>query len=147
MFGLPSNQFKPAREKQTRENRQRLIYFVDDDKLILNLLDYTFQNLHGYEVRTFQSGRECLDNIHANPSLVVIDHEFEGKSQGEPDGFSLCKKIRSTNPSLPVIVLSGHEDPKLIEKYETMGVSRYLLKQEYFIDALTDIIAQLDQEE
>ena len=52
----------------------KLIFFVDDDKMILNLLEYTFQSRQDYDVVTFQTGEECLENLHLGPRLIVLDH-------------------------------------------------------------------------
>ena len=51
----------------------KLVFFVDDDKLILNLLEYTFKSRDGIQVKTFFSGEECLDHIQLKPDLVVVD--------------------------------------------------------------------------
>ena len=52
----------------------KTIFFVDDDKMILNLLEYTFQSRQDYQVITFQTGEECLENLDQKPRLIVLDH-------------------------------------------------------------------------
>ena len=42
----------------------KLIFFVDDDKMMLNLMEYTFKCREGFEVRSFFSGEECLENLN-----------------------------------------------------------------------------------
>ena len=42
--------------------KTKLVFFVDDDKMIINLLEYTFKSRQGIEVKTFFSGEECLEN-------------------------------------------------------------------------------------
>ena len=54
----------------------RLIFFVDDDKLILNLMEYVFQSKNGYRIRTFSSGEDCLSNLNLNPDLIILDYYF-----------------------------------------------------------------------
>ena len=49
----------------------RLIFFVDDDKMILNLLEYTFQSRQDYQVITYTTGEECLENMDQKPRLIV----------------------------------------------------------------------------
>ena len=56
----------------------KLIFFIDDDKVILNLLEYTFQARQDYDVVCYQTGEECLENIIQKPSLIVLDHIREG---------------------------------------------------------------------
>ena len=51
----------------------KLIFFIDDDKMILNLLEYTFQSRQDYDVVCYNTGEECLENLHREPSLIVLD--------------------------------------------------------------------------
>ena len=61
----------------------KLIFFVDDDKMMLNLMEYTFKCREGFEVRSFFSGEECLDHIFMKPNLIVLDYYLgEGESTG-----------------------------------------------------------------
>ena len=51
----------------------KLIFFVDDDKMILHLLEYVFHNMENYTFKTFTSGEDCLNNIGMNPDVIVLD--------------------------------------------------------------------------
>ena len=43
--------------------KNKLIFFVDDDKMMLNLMEYTFKCREGFEVKSYFSGEECIDNL------------------------------------------------------------------------------------
>ncbi len=79
----------------------KLIFFVDDDKMMLNLMEYTFKCREGFDVRSFYSGEECLENLHLKPSLIVLDYYLgEGESTAMT-GLDTLKKITRTDQKYP----------------------------------------------
>jgi DNA-binding NtrC family response regulator len=116
--------------------KEKLIFFVDDDKLILNLLEYTFSNRGGYEVHSFLSGKDCIAKLELNPRVVVVDHFFSKNEDSSSTGLDILKKIKSINPDIAVIVLSNQEETELIEEYIQNGAYRFIRKNDYFIDEL-----------
>jgi len=58
----------------------------------------------GFAVVGTASGREALQLIAANrPGIVILDLKMPGL-----DGIATLRKIREVDPTLPVIVLTGH---------------------------------------
>lgn len=121
----------------------KLIFFVDDDKMILNLLEYTFQSRKNYIVKTFLSGEDCLKNLSQNPDLIVLDHVLSGSKEGQMDGMDTMKMINQQNPDIPVIILTGYGDDELLAEFMASGATRFLTKDDYFIDSLIDAIGQI----
>lgn len=117
----------------------KLIFFVDDDKMILNLLEYTFKSRQGIEVKTFFSGEECLQNMHLKPDLIVLDHLFP-ENKGQMSGMETLKKVKETDKEVTVIVLSAQQDEKLIPEFLKNGAKTYISKDDYFIDDLIESI-------
>ena len=118
----------------------RLIFFVDDDKVILNLMEFTFQSRHDYEVRCFQTGEECLENLSMNPSLIVLDHILAGAGENRLNGLATLIEIRKLNPEIPVVILTGQGDDDLLTEFIENGANRYLTKDHFFIDSLIETI-------
>lgn len=118
----------------------KLIFFIDDDKMILNLLEYTFQSRQGYKVKTFLSGEECIANLDYEPDLIVLDHFFTKISSTAMDGLETYKKIAEINPNIPVVILTSEKDHNLMEEFEKLGVLKYVCKDDYFIDTLMETI-------
>ena len=119
----------------------KLIFFVDDEPMFINLMEYTFKCRSGYVVKTFSSGSECLNNLHLNPDLVVVD--FYLNTDDAMTGMDLVKKIKENNPSTLLIFLSGNDDDAVINEAKAIGVERYILKDGYFIDNLVECISTL----
>ena len=59
------------------------------------------------------------------PDIVVIDISLNG-----PDGLEVIKTIRATDPALPVLVLSMHEETVYAERALRAGANGYIMKQE-----------------
>ena len=121
----------------------RLIFIVDDDKIILNLLEYTFKSREGYNVMTFDSGEDCLKNLHLNPDLIVLDHLFYLRGIDGMSGLDTLKELRVKNPDIPVIILSGQEDLALIREFIKNGATKYIPKADYFIDVLVESVEKV----
>ncbi len=109
---------------------------VDDDKFILNLLEYVFHGKNGYEVRTFSNGESCLESLHLNPDLVVLDYILDHNGSGAMDGLEILRRLLEKNNELPVIVLSSFVDEKIRNTLIENGARIVLRKDDYFIDRL-----------
>jgi DNA-binding NarL/FixJ family response regulator len=120
----------------------KLVFFVDDDKMILNLLEYTFKSRSGIEVKTYLSGEECLENMHLKPDLIVLDHLFP-EDQGKLSGMDVLIKLKEMNSKAEVIVLSCQEDENLIPQFIKNGARKYISKDDYFIDDLIESIEEV----
>ena len=99
----------------------RLIFFIDDDKVILNLLEYTFQSRHDYDVICYKTGEECLDNLYLDPNLIVLDHILEGSNENTLNGLETLKEIRKVNRDIPVVILTGQGDDQLLSDFMENG--------------------------
>lgn len=121
----------------------KLIFFVDDDKLILNLMDYSFNNREGCHVQCFKSGEECLNHLHLNPDLVVLDYYFEDESSVGLTGREILKKIVEIDPNIPVIMFSGQTSDVVISELLELGAWKYIKKDSFFIDTLMESIKEI----
>lgn len=59
------------------------------------------------------------------PDIVIVDISLSG-----PDGLEVIKTIRTTDASLPVLVLSMHEETVYAERALRAGANGYIMKQE-----------------
>ena len=121
----------------------KLIFFVDDDKMILNLLEYTFQSREKYDVKSFHSGEECLESMDENPDLIVLDHILGGGKESSMNGMETLEKIKLINKDVPVVILTGHASDELLAEFMDKGASRFLTKDDYFIDSLIETIGEV----
>ena len=121
----------------------KLIFIVDDDRMIINLLEYTFQNRQQYDVKSFESGEECIQALHMKPDLIVLDHQLAGAGEEKMNGIEILEKIRNYDGEIPVIVLTGFGTDDLYHRFIKKGAKQFLTKDDYFIDSLIDTIDEL----
>ncbi|HLO61123.1 MAG TPA: response regulator [Bacteroidales bacterium] len=118
----------------------KLIFFVDDDKMMLNLMEYTFKCREGFDVKSFFSGEECLENLGLQPSLIVLDYYLgEGESRAM-SGLDTLKKINQQNKNIPVVILSREKDKDLIDRFMQFGAMQYVIKDDFFINTLIETV-------
>lgn len=73
------------------------------------------------------------EDIHAamlsiaqkDPDIIILDISLKG-----PDGLELLKSIRSTEPDLPVLILSMHDEAIYAERALRARANGYIMKQE-----------------
>ncbi len=121
----------------------KTVFFVDDDKMILNLLEYTFQSRQQYKVISFESGEDCIAALDMDPDLIVLDHQLSSGGEDKMDGIQTLEKIRVTHPDMPVVVLTGQGTEDLYNKFKSKGVAAYLTKDDFFVDHLFETIKEV----
>lgn len=119
---------------------RKLIFFVDDDKMMLNLMEYTFKCREGFEVKSYFSGEDCIANINLNPNLIVLDYYMGSHEDNALSGLDTLKKIREAGKDTPVIILSREKSQDTIAEFMKFGAQKYVVKDDYFIDTLIDTI-------
>jgi CheY-like chemotaxis protein len=122
--------------------KSRLIFVVDDDRLMQNLLEYTICSKEGFEVNVFKNSEDCLQNLEKKPDVIILDHHFIADDKPVMTGLEALVEIRKREKSLPVIILSGQNNDTLIEEYYSKGATSYISKKGYFI---TNLLETCDQ--
>ena len=101
----------------------RKILVVDDDKRLRELLQ-RYLGEQGFAVRTAENG-ETMDRLMSRDTfdLIVLDLMLPGE-----DGLSLCRRIRSSDPQQPIVMLTakGDEIDRIVGL--EMGADDYLPK-------------------
>jgi len=72
---------------------------------------------------------EAMGAMHvlasARPDVLILDISLSG-----PDGIDLLKTLRTTHPTLPVLILSMHDELIYAERALRAGANGYIMKQE-----------------
>ena len=68
------------------------------------------------------------------PDFIVLDISLDG-----PDGLELLKTLRAKYPSMPVLILSMHDELAYAERALRAGANGYIIKQEATEKVLTAI--------
>ncbi len=99
------------------------VFIVDDERQNLALLKMWLEKLWKLPVREFQSPQECLENMHIQPCLVILDIMMP-----EIDGLTVLKFIKADYPHIPVIMLSAQGSIQVAIDSLRFGAYDYLSK-------------------
>src|ERR687889_2510121 len=81
------------------------VLVVDDEADIRDLVSGVLED-EGYEVRTAADSTAALDAIgERRPSMVLLDVWLQGSRL---DGLQLLQEIKRRDPTIPVLMISGH---------------------------------------
>lgn len=113
------------RDTYSSSEQANRIFIVEDDPIYLRMVKYIVEMNPDHEVYAFENGKQCLDNMHLNPTIVSMDYSL-------PDikGEDLLVKIKRANPNTKVIVLSGQKEVAVAVELLKKGASDYIVKDE-----------------
>lgn len=81
------------------------VLIVDDEEDIRDLVAGVLED-EGYETRTAAHSDEAIEALDSRrPSLVLLDVWLQGSRL---DGLELLEEIKKRDPSIPVLMISGH---------------------------------------
>jgi len=98
------------------------ILIIDDDAAITELLSMLLKT-HGFDVIPSNSGVEGVQLAREKlPQVVLLDLMMP-----DLDGWAVCRKIR-TFSSVPILILSALNDPRMIASVLDSGADDFLVK-------------------
>jgi len=114
------------------------IFIVEDDPWYGEVLSYHLSLNPEFRITRLSSGKECLAKLHLNPAIVTIDYRLP-----DMDGLELFQKIRSSQPDLPVIVVSGQDDVGVAVEFLRAGAADYFVKDDHTCDRLWNAVVRI----
>jgi DNA-binding NtrC family response regulator len=120
------------------------VFVIEDNIMFQQLIAYDLTT-QGYQVTSFTKGEEAISNLHQSPQIVVLDYALNGKM----DGMETLKAIKSINPNIQVIILSGQNNLGLAINMLKYGAFDYVEKSDHAASEIVKIIhrfAELQKE-
>jgi two-component system nitrogen regulation response regulator NtrX len=112
------------------------ILVVDDEPAIRDTMRMILE-YEGYEVLLAGSGPEGLTMAERDsPDLVFLDIKMPGL-----DGLEVLSRLRGTNETLPVVIVSAHGSASTALEAGRLGAFRFIekpLSKEYVLDAVRE---------
>ena len=106
---------------------KKTVLVVDDHPLMrqgLALLINQQQDMQVCgEAEEAQAAMQAIAQLR--PDIMILDISLKG-----PDGIELLKNIRATDPDLPVLILSMHDEAIYAERALRARANGYIMKQE-----------------
>jgi CheY-like chemotaxis protein len=118
----------------------RRILYVDDDKDSRELIEFVIEGLSGnYEITTVGSSAEALALLNSQPfDLYILDYRL-----AEINGVELCRRIRQTDFSTPVMFCTAMSNQSAKENAMNAGANDYLVKPvdiDTFIETVENLL-------
>jgi CheY-like chemotaxis protein len=113
------------------------VLVIDDEPGIRSLLD-TLLSRKGYDVVLAENGQKGLECFRRDrPDVLVLDLKMPGM-----DGLTVLRQVRSLDPRMPVIILTGAGTPETEQRVRALGVTEYVEK-EFSLHLLGDALQRL----
>ena len=96
---------------------------IDDDEDVVRAVRQLLQSA-GFAIYTFASADEFLDlGNQSRPDCLVLDVQLRGLS-----GFDLQDLLEASGRSIPIVVVTAHDDTGTRERAQKAPTSEYLAK-------------------
>jgi DNA-binding NtrC family response regulator len=111
------------------------VFVVEDDPAYTKFLKYVLGLNPDYEVEFYTTGKECINNLHKNPTVITLDYSL-------PDmpGEKVLSQIRSFDPNINVIIVSAQEKIGTAVELLKLGAYDYISKDHETKDRLINSI-------
>lgn len=101
--------------------KSRVLVVEDNDFVRMQLV--RFLTDEGYEVVESSDGQDALRSIAEDIDAAIVDVRME-----PVDGFEFVRTIRSAGLSVPVILVTGDDNPDLLSESAKLGIGAVLRK-------------------
>ncbi len=119
---------------QKGASRKALIAVVDDEADVCKALRRLLRSV-GFDVETHPSGQEFLQAVRNHqPDCLILDLHLPGLT-----GLDVLRHLVATGMRLPVIVITGRDEPGLEDRVLGAGASAFLLKPVNDVELLGDV--------
>jgi len=121
-------------------NAGRRLFYIDDDESIVDLFRRVLER-RGYIVSSFVDAHAAIDRLRLDPyecELVITDYNMPHLS-----GLDVVRAVRVIRKDLPVAVISGFIDERLLSQSKDAGVQELMVKSidsSEFADAVDRLV-------
>jgi FixJ family two-component response regulator len=111
------------------------VFIIDDEYSVRKSLSLLLR-VEGYQVEEFASGMDALPAFAARPpNGVLTDYHMPGLS-----GEELIRQLRSVDPTVPIVLLTGRDDWARIKLDGTVRVLQKPVNADVLLDLLRTVI-------
>lgn len=125
--------------------KKRLIFLVDDEPIQNEMLKDYLSERFLYEIRTFESGEDALQNMHLAPEIMVLDFHLNANKPKAKNGVEILKEVKDRYPDTQVIMLSGQDKIDVAVDSIKYGAYDYVVKGETAFSRMENIMNNVSE--
>lgn len=116
------------------------IFVVEDDEWYRRLLVHNLSMNPDYEIKAFDTGKECLNSLHELPDVITLDYRL-------PDmkGLEVLKQIKAVNEDIQVILISEQDDIEVVVDLLKHGAYDYIVKSKDIRERLLNTVNNISK--
>jgi|SRR5215467_11462357 len=111
------------------------IFIVEDNLVYQQLIAKELEALAG-EIHFYTKGENCLEDLHKNPSIIILDYNLDG----EINGLDTLQEIRKFSDQVYIIMFSSQKSINTRENLNRYGPFTFLEKKFQSFGKLKQVI-------
>jgi DNA-binding NtrC family response regulator len=124
---------------------KRYVFLVDDEPVQNEMLKDYLSERFIYELKTFGSGEDALQNMNLRPEIVILDYHLNNHLSNAKNGVDILKAIKETCPETAVVMLSGQDKIDIAIDTMKYGAFDYVVKGESAFARIENIMNNLGE--
>ncbi len=125
--------------------RKKQIFIVDDNVMFAEMLYDHLCRYPGFEIKRFGTGEECLNNLHLNPDLIILDYYLNDAYKDAANGLQILHEISNKKSDAQVIMLSSQQKYGVAAQTISQGAKHYVIKDENAFQNIDRILKEIFQ--
>lgn len=115
------------------------IFIVEDDNFYATMVRSHLEENSYRRTKIFNNGNDAIEELYKHPDIVLLDYDL-----GDMKGIDILRKIKSVNPNIQVIFLSGQEDLEVAVTSLKYGAFDYLEKNGETFARLSRVLDRIE---
>jgi len=120
------------------EEKSFKIFVVEDDAWYTRLLVHNLSLNPDYEIESFTTGKDCLNNLHKNPDVITLDYRLP-----DMQGLEVLKNIKAENEEIQVILISEQSEIEVVVELLKYGAYDYIVKSNDIRERLLNTVQNI----
>lgn len=113
-------------------------FIVDDDPFYRMLYNQHLKNLGFKDNILMDNGDDCLKKLDMQPDVILLDYNMPPSN-----GLDILKKIKTTNPNIYILLISGQTDIQVALNALKFGATDYIVKGEEDLDMINEVLSKI----
>lgn len=124
---------------------KRYLFLVDDEPIQNEMLKDYLAERFLYDIKTFESGEEMLQNMNLQPEIVVLDYHLSAHKADAKNGVEVLRAIKDQYPETQVLMLSGQDKIDVAVDSMKYGAYDYIVKGETAFSRTENVINNISE--